>query len=412
MKRKLVLLLLVTMSLSALSGCKTTEQKAKAQALKEIKAEYGNELTEEQAEMLADLYAEEAVYQEQKATQKKEEEKKILKMIDYSASPEWANYSYKDRTIQVDDMVLTIGCKVSDILDALDKSENEYSIDAADSQLTPFNSSTDVTVYKNGIEWFHFSATNIIAPDESIPLSECIAVNIHPALDTYQYCGAIGLMPSDVSKMDYSEIKEYLNDYFDTNEYSITENSTSVGNTSAIVLEARANGGLIPYSNTEWAGVQVTSGDLAAVYIDSETGKGMYAIRKIGGAYKWEKSQGNMIDSVDQLVDDEYNILIEEAREECIKDKNLNTVFNGENVVEMLYTGTTGYAEDTSGSMENGNGGLVFVYYYILENGNEGYMSANISNLSRNPVTNEISHDTIWTHSYDTQEEATAGLSY
>ena len=74
MKRKLVLFLLVTMSLSALSGCKTTEQKAKAQALKEIKAEYGNEITEEQAEMLADLYAEEAVYQEQKATQKKEEE--------------------------------------------------------------------------------------------------------------------------------------------------------------------------------------------------------------------------------------------------------------------------------------------------------------------------------------------------
>lgn len=397
MKTKILILLITSMAVSILTGCKTTEQKAKAEALKEIKEEFGDELTDEEANMMAEYYAEEAVYQEQKEAEEKQEEKSISEMKIYSASPDWANYTYSDRAIQIDDMILVPGCKVSDILEALDKSENTYIIDAEIGRLTPYNSKEDVKVYKNDVEWFHFTATNIMTPNESIPLSDCMAVAIHPDLDTYQYCGAIGLMPSDVSKMDYNDIKAYLNDYFDMDEYSISEESTTVNGIPAIALEVKAKDGSIVYNNTEWSGMQVKTGDLAAVYVDANTGKGLYAIRTIGAAYSWDKAQRSMIKSLDELDEANKEKIIDEAQNECITD-------NKGNVVDMVYTGTSGYVEHGANFLAP-KGGLVLIFHYTLDDGKEGYMSALVSELYCNPTTKEVTHDTIWTHSYKTEEE-------
>lgn len=397
MKTKGLLLLIALMTVFALAGCKTTEQKAKAEALKEIKAEFGDELTDEEADMMAEFYAEEAVYQEQKEAEEKQEEKTISEMKVYSASPDWANYTYRDRAIQIDDMILVPGCKVSDILEALDKSENTYIIDTEVGRLTPYDSKEDVKVYKNDVEWFRFTATNIMTPNESIPLSDCMAVAIHPDLDTYQYCGAIGLMPSDVSEMDYNDIKAYLNDYFDMDEYSISEESTTVNGIPAVALEVKAKDGSIAYNNTEWSGMQVKTGDLAAVYVDADTGKGLYAIRTIGAAYSWEKAQGSMIESLDELDEANREKILDDARNECVTDSKGN-------VIDMDYTGTSGYVEN-GGKFLVAKGGLVLIFHYTLEDGKEGYMSALVSDLYQNPLTGEVTHDTIWTHSYNTEEE-------
>lgn len=389
MRTKIVLLLIASMALISIIGCKKTEKKVNEEAPKDTISEFNDENSSEEAEMLAEYYAEETEYQDQK------EENSVMK--EYTASPDWSNYSYSDRAIQIDDMILVPGCKVSDILEAMEQSENSYIIDAEPGRLMPYDSKVDIKVYKNDVEWFRINANNIMTPNESISLSDCMAVAIYPDLDTYRYFGAIGLMPSDVSKMDYNDIKAYLNDYFDMNEYSISEESTTVNGSAAIALEVKANEGAIPYTNTEWAGVQVKTGDLAAVYVDADTGKGLYAIRTIGAAYSWEKSQGSMIKSLDELDETDSERIIEEAKNECVNE------IKG-NIIDIAYTGTSRYVEN-GGKFLIPKGGLLLIFHYTLEDGKEGYMTAIVSELYRNPVTQELIHDTIWTHNYKTEEE-------
>lgn len=307
---------------------------------------------------------------------------------EYSALPDWSNYDCYDRVIQVDDLLLAPGCKASEILDQVSNSVNNYKVDIDTEQLMSYKEDTMIAVYKNRKEVFDIYVANYISEDKSIPLKDCIVYSISPYKIVSKY-GAIGLMPSDLRKMTYEEIKDYVVNYFDSNDFEIKENKTEINNQDAIAIVIESTSRNLPYKNTDWAGIQLKGSSKVTVYVDNTTQKGMYAERR-DELRKSEKSESCLIKSYDELTEEEYKELIEITRNESIDSRNYVALWDDEKVKEMTLIGT-----GLKPAGDDEIGGLTFIYEVQLENGSCSYMAARPYELSRNPITGDLSYGKI-----------------
>ena len=328
----------------------------------------------------------------------------------FSASPDWDNYSCWDMAIQVDDVILSTGGKVSDLIEKLESSSvaSKYSFEYNENELVLYKQDVTIHVKKNGLDYFCIYASNLMSESRPIALKDCIVKLIGVEYGMDEELGAIGLMPSDVKEMDYDEIEDYIDNYFDMSVFNKNEMPSEYNGKSALVISIAAE---YIMNNTAWAGVKIWDHNIARVYIDAETGKGIYASRESIISQIKIHPDSYLVKEND-IPSDIFDKLLEETEQECITDINNMAIFSSEKVKEIAFTGMTGFVEDTSTKNVASDAGFVFIYHYVLENGKDKYMAAKVSELRKNPVTDEILYGPIWTTSYKTIDDIKQDLTY
>ncbi len=114
--------------------------------------------------------------------------------------------------IQVDDMILQYGCKVSDVIDIIADSQSNFATeDYNESELVPSNYPVLIVYKKNGENYFGIVAEN--TTQETKSLKDCTVTRI----DTYNaskgnvFCAGFNGENNDIVTYDY--IKNMMNNY-------------------------------------------------------------------------------------------------------------------------------------------------------------------------------------------------------
>lgn len=246
MNKRRILLSIMLITIIALAGCGKKESEPKTIAQGEI------DLSELEEDIL-----EEAEENEEDVEEVQEEQ-----VISYECMEEIKEASPDSGLVQIDDMLLQYGCKMSEAIDIIENSQSffEYYDDYNENELVISNGiPIHITFLKDDDYYFALLAENL--SNETISLKDCTVTRIatHKASKGNVFYAGFNDENSNIVTYDY--IKKLMNNYQIITEATESESSNNLDIRQIVVLYT------VPSEIS-------TEGNLRVEYVfDSDTGE-------------------------------------------------------------------------------------------------------------------------------------------
>ena len=299
-------ILFFTLALGVMiTGCKPKEERERADRIDGIKdaveENFGEEISDEDAEDIASLMDElSGDYDETEAVT----EEQGVKAKEYPADSRWASSSVKDRHIQIDDIFLTPGFPLADIMSEVEASDMNFSYEYNPEKLVAKNSSEDIQIMYQGVEWFTIQAYN--PTDDIESLQDTVVVYIRPSDQAKPYIRvADGRTIEEITSMSYTDVLALKDSIYE--EYEVDEDKDWDHNLTICFRPSLLNHPreleLLPNA-TSWSGYDITAIENYIYVIDPNENKVIdYDVKRNGVMPRL--TSGTRITSVSQVGDKE-----------------------------------------------------------------------------------------------------------
>lgn len=279
MCKRLILIILCIITTFSLCACGKTEEEKELEAFEEELADIEEELGLEGDSLWEEMMEEEIAYEKERIEKEKEEEKiedKINSYDKYEAVEEWKNVDPCEMAIQIDDQLYVCGSTVKDILEQINSSEVEYTYDVNLDKLIKAKDLENITIYREGIEWFRIFSINIT--DETGSLGDNVVVSINAEQEAYPCSRFIdGRSYDDILTLSYNDVLDLKDTLFVNENWHYSEYTSFLkddnGENYDVIVEEFILSSLYVQPKLLWTGYDVERGGMYKFLINSDTGK-------------------------------------------------------------------------------------------------------------------------------------------
>ena len=229
----------------------------------------------------------------------------------------WKSQTTKvtDRWIQIDDVMYSPGCKVSDLVASAENSKVDYESDYVENMLVSADSTATVIFTRDGVEWFTIHALNVFGETKSIKDLPAVSVTVSEYAKPYCYFGA-GFSGNDIMGMPYNDIKTACEAGFA--DWTYSEETVWRNDADCLAMKYFSPYEYAVLPNAEWTGYDITVGEIAyTFYVDVATGTVVDFDPNTGyGEAVWEERPEEETEESEVTEESEENSESENTEEE------------------------------------------------------------------------------------------------